>query len=73
MNARRQTKFIHERQFVAEMAVDVVESDYGWSPSISLADACKLDDVRRALKAGDLKAAARYGPVYEMRPVASRP
>lgn len=73
MSARRKIKFIHERQFVAEVAVDVMESDDGWSPSISLADACRLDDVRRALKAGDLKAAARYGPVYEMRPVASHP
>ena len=73
MSARQKIKFIHERQFVAEVTVDVIESDDGWSPSISLADAYRLDDVRRALKAGDLKAAAQYGPVYELRPVASHP
>ena len=73
MSARQKIKFIHARQFVAEVAVHVMESDDGWSPTISLADACRLDDVRRALKAGNLKAAARYGPVYEMRPVTSHP
>jgi hypothetical protein len=38
---------------------------------MSMEDAHKLDDVRAALKAGDLKAAARYGRVYELRPIAN--
>jgi hypothetical protein len=38
---------------------------------MSLEDAYKLDDVREALKAGDLNAAAQYGRVYELRPVIS--
>ncbi|HLB30665.1 MAG TPA: hypothetical protein VJN91_03985 [Gammaproteobacteria bacterium] len=71
MSARRKIKFIHEGQYVAELIVEVTESEHGWSPTISLEDAYKLDDVREALKAGNLKAAAQYGRVYELRPVIS--
>ncbi len=71
MSARQKIKFVHEGQYVAEVSVDVVESESSWSPTISLDDAYKLDDVREALKAGDLKAAAQYGRVYELKPVIS--
>ena len=69
MSARRKIKFVHQGQYVAEVAVEVVESEEGWSPTLSLEDTYKLDDVREALKAGNLKAAAQYGRVYELRPV----
>jgi hypothetical protein len=71
MSARQKIKYVHEGQYVAEVAVEVVDSESGWSPTISLEDAYKLDDVKEALKAGDLKAAAQYGRVYELRPVIS--
>jgi hypothetical protein len=69
MSARKKIKLIHEGQYVAEVAVEVIESEAGWSPTMSMEDAYKLDDVRAALRAGDLKAAARYGRVYELRPI----
>jgi len=71
MSSRQKIKYVHEGQYVAEVAVEVVETGAGWSPTISLDDAYKLDDVKVALKAGDLKAAAQYGRVYELRPVIS--
>lgn len=71
MSSRQKIKLVHEGQYVAEVAVEVTESEQGWSPTMSLEDAYKLDDVREALKAGDLKAAAQYGRVYELRPVIS--
>ncbi len=71
MSPRQKIKFVHEGQYVAEVAIEVTESEQGWSPTMSLEDAYKLDDVREALKAGDLKAAAQYGRVYELRPVIS--
>jgi hypothetical protein len=71
MSPRQKIKFVHEGQYVAEVAVEVTESEQGWSPTISLEDAYKLDDVREALRAGDLTAAAQYGRVYELRPVIS--
>ena len=69
MSSRRKVKLVHEGQYVAEVAVEVAESDQGWTPTISLEDAYKLDDVREALKAGDLKSASQYGRVYELRPI----
>ncbi len=71
MSPRQKIKLVHEGQYVAEVAIEVTESEQGWSPTMSLEDAYKLDDVREALKAGDLKAAAQYGRVYELRPVNS--
>lgn len=71
MSVRQKIKYVHEGQYVAEVSVEVVESETGWSPTISLEDAYKLDDVKDALKAGDLQAAAKYGRVYELRPVSS--
>ena len=42
----------------------------GWSPYLSLEDALKLDDVRAALRRGDLETAARLRRVYTLTPVA---
>ena len=36
----------------------------------SLEDAQKLDQVREALRAGDLKTAARLARVYQLTPIA---
>jgi len=71
MSPRQKIKLVHEGQYVAEVVVEVTEPEQGWSPTMSLEDAYKLDDVREALRAGDLKAAAQYGRVYELRPVIS--
>jgi len=69
MSNKQKIKYVHEGQYVAEVTVDIVESDTGWSPTISLEDAYKLDDVKEALRIGDLKAASQYGRVYELRPI----
>ena len=73
MITRQKIKLVHEGQYAAEVTVEVTESEQGWSPTISLEDAYKLDDVREALKSGDLKAAAQYARVYELKPVISAP
>ncbi|RLB35694.1 MAG: hypothetical protein DRH12_16495 [Deltaproteobacteria bacterium] len=70
MRKRKKTKYIHEGRYVAEIEVELIEDDTGWSPYLSVEDAYKLDDVRDALRQGDLESAARYGRVYELRPVA---
>jgi len=56
---------------VAEVDVDLVEADGGWSPYLSLDDAYRLDDVREALRRGDLKAASRLARVYTLTPVST--
>jgi hypothetical protein len=69
MRTRRLTKFLHEGDYVAEVDVELVETDAGWSPYLSLDDAYRLDDVREALRRGDVRAASRLGRVYTLTPV----
>jgi hypothetical protein len=40
----------------------------GWSPYLSVEDAAKLDAVRKALREGDIAAAAKYGRVLQRVP-----
>jgi len=56
---------------VAEVDVELVETDSAWSPHLSLDDAYKLDDVRDALRREDVKAAARLARVFRLTPVAT--
>jgi hypothetical protein len=70
MRKRRHTKLVHEGQYVAEVDVELIETDEGWSPYLSLDDAYKLDDVRLALRQGDLKSAMRLSRVFTLTPVA---
>ena len=72
MNLRMKQKYIHEGNYVAIVEVTLIEDETGWSPYLSVEDAYKLDDVREALREGDLNSAARYGRIYELRPVANR-
>lgn len=66
---RKTIKIIHEGQFAAEVPVELIEDDTAWSPYLSLEDATKLDAVRIALKAGDVKTASKYGRIFELHPV----
>ena len=71
MRTRHLRKLVHEGDYVAEVDVDLVEADGGWSPYLSLDDAYRLDDVREALRRGDLKAASRLARVYTLTPVST--
>ena len=70
MSRRTKTKYVHEGQHVAEVEVELIDDNTGWSPYLSVDDVYKLDDVRAALHEGNLESAARYGRIYELRPVA---
>ncbi len=69
MTTRRHTKLVHEGDYVAEVDVELIDSDTGWSPCLSLDDAYKLDDVRDALRRGDVKAASTLARVFTLTPV----
>lgn len=69
MTTSSHTKFIHEGQYAAEVDVELIDTDEGWSPYLSLEDAEKLDAVRKALRRGDLKRANRLARVFELTPV----
>ena len=70
MKTRHRSKLVHEGNYVAEVDVELIETDDEWSPYLSLEEASKLDDVREALRRGDLKKASRYGRVYTLTPLA---
>ena len=69
MRTRRHSKLVHEGDYVAEVDVELVDADSGWSPYLSLDDAYRLDDVRDALRRGDVKAASRLARVFTLTPV----
>jgi hypothetical protein len=70
VNKRKHIKFVHEGRFVAEVQVDLLESEDSWAPYLSLEDAYRLDDVREALRRGDIDAAAKLGRIYTLKPLA---
>ena len=72
MSQSRRTKLIREKDYVAEVAVDLVDSSEPWGPYLSLADARKLDEVRSALRRGDIAAALKWGDVYHLTPMSAR-
>jgi hypothetical protein len=70
MTTRHRTKLVHEGDYLAEVDVKLVETSSGWSPYLPVDDAYKLDDVRDALRRGDIKAASRSARVFRLTPVA---
>jgi len=69
MSIRHRTKYLIDGQYAAAVEVDWIESDTEWSPYLSLNDAQKLDEVREALRRGDLKRVGQLGRVYQLTPV----
>ena len=71
MILKRKTKYIHEGRYVAEVDVEVIEDETSWSPYLSVTDAKRLDQVKAALRNGDVRAAAAEARVYTLEPVAT--
>lgn len=69
MTQKQLTKLIHEGEYAAEVDINLITTEDKWSPYLSLEDAYKLDDVRQALRQGDLEAASRLGRVFKLTPV----
>jgi Asp-tRNA(Asn)/Glu-tRNA(Gln) amidotransferase A subunit family amidase len=70
MSTRAFQRLVREGDFVAEVDVQLIEADGGWAPYLSLADAYRLDDVREALRSGDLKRASQLASrVYRLTAV----
>ena len=69
MSTRRHTRFVREGSYAADVEVELIEEANGWSPYLSLDDARKLDNVREALRRGDLEAASRLARVFSLTPV----
>jgi len=68
---RKTVKLIHEGRYAAEVPVELIEDETGWSPYLSLDDAKKLDAVRLALRKGEPAEAAKHGRVFELTPISA--
>ena len=67
--SKKKTKYIHAGRYVAEVEVDLIESEDEWAPYLSVEDATRLDDVRKALQKEDMESASRYGRIYKLEPI----
>ncbi len=69
---RKSIKVIQEGKYAAEVAIELMDSDESWPPTLSLDDAKKPEAVRLALRRGDIAEAAKHGRVFELTPVAAK-
>lgn len=69
MKTRQVTKYVHEGEYVAQITINLIETDEGWSPYLSLEDAYRLDDVREALRRKDYSRAKSLAQVFRLTPV----
>ena len=72
MRHRRTARLVREGDYIAEVSVDLIEAEGGWSPYLTLDDAYRLDDIRDALRRGDVRTASRISRVYRLTPVESQ-
>jgi hypothetical protein len=68
---RKTIELIHEGRYAAEVPVELIEDDTGWSPYLSVEDAMKLDAVRLALRSGQIAETAKHGRVFELKPIST--
>ena len=69
MTQRVITKLVREGDYAAEVDVQLIDSEGGWAPYLPLEEAYRLDDVREALRAGDLNRAGGMARVFRLTPV----
>jgi len=67
LRTRKHTRWVQEGKYLAEVEVHLIESEDSWAPYLSREDAYKLDDVREALRRGDVTAAAKLGRIYALK------
>jgi hypothetical protein len=68
---RTRVELVREGKYAAEVSIELIEEEGGWSPHLSLDDARKLEAVRLALHKGDITEASKYGRVFELTPLSA--
>ncbi len=70
MTKRKNTKIVKEGNYLAEVDIELIDSSDSFAPFLSLEDAQKLDEVREALRLGDIETAAKKAKVFILKPIA---
>ena len=68
---RKKIELVREGKYAAEVSVELIEEEGGWSPYLSLDDARKLEAVRLALRDSNIAEASKYGRVFELMPISA--
>jgi len=68
---RTKIELIRDGKYIAEVSVELIEEEGGWSPYLSLDDAKRLEAVRLALHEGNIAEASKYGRVFELKPISA--
>ena len=69
--ARRTVELVHVGKYAAEVPIELIEEEGGWSPYVSFEDAKKIEAVRLALQEGDLARASKLARVFELLPISA--
>jgi hypothetical protein len=71
VTTRQSIEFIHVGRYAAEVPVELIDEEGGWTPYLSVEEATKLEAVRLALAKGDLATAAKHGRLFELLPISA--
>ncbi len=71
MKRRTYTKIVYKGNYIALVPLQLIDVEDDWSSYPSLEDAYTLDEVREALKRGDIEAAQR-GEVFRLTRVSGK-
>jgi hypothetical protein len=69
--ARKTVELVRVGKYAAEVPVELIEDEGGWSPYLSFDDAKKVETVRLALESGDLARAAKLARIFELLPISA--
>ena len=64
------TKRIYVGDVMTEIDVVMSDEPSAWGPHIDPSELDRIDQVRRALKSGNLKAASKQAKLYSIKPLA---
>lgn len=64
-------RIIREGKYAAEVPIEILEDETGWSPYVTFDDATKVADVRLALRRGDIATASKLAKVFELLPLSA--
>jgi len=71
MKTRNVRRLIRDGDMVAEVTIELRDDHEEWGPTMSPADAAKLDIVRQAMRLKDYPAVARLATLFRLTPFAT--
>lgn len=67
---KTRTSTLKEGDYFAEVEVEIILDELGWSPGFTPEAEEKVERVRAALRAGDIATAVQYAKVYKLKLIA---